>query len=224
MISFAGHGSPTNHRAERSRISDGKKCDTIVTPIRMSHSMREAAKALSCSTEKPWLAEPIISKASEALSARKKYPEHNNKHHSRKPAGEVHQAVVGNFRQHRCRGLVRGKSRSVHTSPKHKFPCRAVPQTAYKHCRHKIDIGSDFALAVATERYVYIVSEPRAERNMPAVPEVTYIASLVREVEIQGESETHDERKTYSHVGVARKVAVNLHSIAHNAHKRLKPV
>ena len=53
-------------------------------------------------------------------------------------------------------------------SPQHKVPARAVPEARERPDDEEIQIDM---LAVAAERYVDIIPEERAERNVPPSPE-----------------------------------------------------
>ena len=55
-------------------------------------------------------------------------------------------------------GFVHHQRAAVERTPEHHLPVCAMPKTAQQHRQHQVDLGAEFALAVAAERDVEIVS------------------------------------------------------------------
>ena len=73
---------------------------------------------------------------------------------------------------------------------------------------------SYLALAVAAQRYVEVVTQPSAQRDVPAAPELSDGRALVGAIKVDVELESHQQGDADGHVAVAREVAVYLQGIA----------
>ena len=118
--------------------------------------------------------------------------------------------------------FVKSQSHAVKQSPQHKVERRTVPQSAEQHGDDEVDVAAHAAFAVAAERYIQVVLEPRRQRDVPTAPEVGNRRSLIGAVEVDVKSKSQKQRQTYGHIAIAREVAVDLQSIAIYAHKVLK--
>lgn len=116
-----------------------------------------------------------------------------------------------------------GKSHSMHRTPEHEFPCRTMPQTTDKHRKEVVEVGAEGAFAVAAKGDIKVIAKPRGERNVPATPEFGKASALIRGIEVDAETETHDQRQTDSHIRVTGEVAIYLHRITEDSHQRLHP-
>ena len=70
--------------------------------------------------------------------------------------------------------LFEHKYKAVIQSPAYECPCSAVPQSREHPDDKYISELYSHAALVAAERDVDVLSEPRAERHMPAAPEISY--------------------------------------------------
>ena len=97
-----------------------------------------------------------------------------------------------------------------------KFPARAVPEARERPDDEEVQVDM---LAVAAERYVDIIPEERAERNVPPSPEFGNGLCGIRQLEVLHVPEPEDPAKADRHVGIAREVEVDLEHV----HERAKP-
>ena len=102
-------------------------------------------------------------------------------------------------------------------SPKNKVPRSAVPKTRKKPNNQKVSVCFKLAFSVAAERNVNIISEKRAQRNVPAPPKVRDGICNVGVVEILFEFEAYHIAHTDCHIGICRKIKINLKHIEYNA-------
>ncbi len=58
---------------------------------------------------------------------------------------------------------------------------------------------------------------------MPAMPEIGYTIGLIRRIEVNRESESQQQGKTYRHITIPRKVAINLQGITIDTHQIFQP-
>src|SRR5712672_567216 len=100
----------------------------------------------------------------------------------------------------------------MNASPDNKGPIGAVPQAAEKHGEHEIDVGANFAEAIATKTNVKIVAEPGAEADVPAAPEVLETLRQVGLAKIDHEMEAHELGAAARDAAIAAEVSVDLPS------------
>ena len=96
------------------------------------------------------------------------------------------------------------------SSPDHEVPACAVPQAAQQHGGHQVRVGPGAAAPVAAEWNVQIVAQPARKRYVPAPPELGDAARQVRASKILREVEAEKQRQTDRHIGVSRKIEVDL--------------
>ena len=110
--------------------------------------------------------------------------------------------------------FVGAERKAVHRSPNDKVPRSPVPESAQEHGHELVEVHAPFAAAVAAHGDVEIVAKPRGEGYVPTAPKVGDGVALVGGAEVCGDVEPHPERKADGHVGIARKVAVELQRVA----------
>ena len=66
------------------------------------------------------------------------------------------------------------------------------------------------AVSAAAERQINILEQPASERDMPAAEKFADRAAHIRVVEVFGQRKAEDSAHTYSDVGVARKVKIQI--------------
>ena len=103
---------------------------------------------------------------------------------------------------------------AVEGTPKHEVPGRSVPQAAEQHGQHEISIGQEHASPIATQGDVEIIAQPGGQTNVPAAPEVGRIDGQVGLGEVERQFEPQEQRHPPAHVGIPRKVEVDLEAIA----------
>ena len=118
--------------------------------------------------------------------------------------------------------LMDGQRDPMQGAPKDETDRRPVPQSAQEHRDHQVRVGAEAPLAVAAQRDVEVILQPRGEGDMPAAPELGDRGRLVGRVEVDVEPEAEEERQPDSHVGIAREVAIDLQSVAIDAHQVLE--
>ena len=143
--------------------------------------------------------------------------------HARRAAPPVHLRSGGlGARNEGHPELVQRQSRAVQSAPKDETHRRAVPQSAQQHRQEQVAVGPDAALAVAAQRDVEVVAQPRRERDVPPPPELGDRRRLVGCVEVFREAEAQQQGDADGHVRIAREVAVDLQRIAVDAHQALE--
>ena len=111
---------------------------------------------------------------------------------------------------------------AMQRAPEDEADRRTVPQPSQHHRDEQVAVGAQFAFAVAAQRDVEVVAQPRGERDMPPAPEFGDGGRLVRGVEVLGEAEAQQQGDADRHVRVAREVAVDLQGIAVDARQALE--
>ena len=139
--------------------------------------------------------------------------------HARRAAPPVHLRPGGlGARNEGHPELVQRQGRAVQSAPEDETHRRAVPQSAQQHRQEQVAVGPDAALAVAAQRNVEVVAQPRRERDVPPPPELGDRRRLVGCVEVLREAEAQQQGDADGHVRIAREVAVDLQRIAVDAH------
>ena len=113
------------------------------------------------------------------------------------------------------------QQRAVQRPPDHEGPRRAVPESAQQHDDRQVHVGADAPLAVAAERHVQIVAQPRRQRNVPAAPELGDRLRAVGRVEVLREHEAEHQAEADRHVGVAAEIEVDLERVRGDAVPRV---
>src|SRR5690242_19994913 len=75
-------------------------------------------------------------------------------------------------------------------------------------------------MAVAAERYVEIVAQPRRKRDVPATPEIADVRGEIGPFEIRRKAETEQACAAARDVGVAGEIEINLHREGEQADPR----
>src|SRR5579872_5605214 len=191
------YGARCSASPTRSNDPGGWNCPAM--PIRISATI--AGCACCTGSPQPRNSPAIKTPATVKSSARKKIHARHTKwntisHEMNLPAA-----------------LVDRQPAAVQRAPHHEFPRRAVPDATQQHRDHQIAVGFQPAVAIAAERFVEVVAQPGAERDVPALPELSEAQRAVGLVEIAWEAETAQRRQRDRDVGIGAEIAVDLHGI-----------
>ena len=96
-------------------------------------------------------------------------------------------------------------------TPQDVVPGGSVPQAAQDHRDHQVAVGQQLVAPASSQRNVEVIAKPAGEADVPATPELTRIRGEIRLVEIEHQVDAHQLRDSAGDVGVAGKIAVNLH-------------
>ena len=114
------------------------------------------------------------------------------------------------------------QSQAMHASPGHKMKAGTMPQSAQKHGDEEVDVLSDFAFAVSTQRNIDVIANPSGKRDVPTTPKIGDANGRIRSVEVEWEVETQEKGDADGHVGVAGEITIDLQGIAIEAEKVLQ--
>ena len=104
--------------------------------------------------------------------------------------------------------------------PHHEIPGRAVPQARQRPDDQDIHKLARPAAARSAQRNIHIVAEPRAQRHMPAPPELRNGAGNIGIIEVFREREAENVPQADGHVRIAGKIEENLKRVGQRAHPR----
>src|SRR5436853_2909674 len=111
---------------------------------------------------------------------------------------------------------------TVQSTPDHKCPGAAVPETTEQHRDHDVAINEPGRPAISAERNVKIIAEPARETDVPAMPEVGNARREIRETKIDGQLVTEEARGSDGHVGVTGKIAIDLDRVEQHRDPRAR--
>ena len=106
-------------------------------------------------------------------------------------------------------------------APQDECPIRAVPEPAEQEHHDEIAVGLCVASAVAAERNVKIVAQPRRQGHVPATPELGNRQRRIGHAEIARECESEHDSEPDRHVGIAGEIKIDLHGIGDQPDPRL---
>jgi len=103
-------------------------------------------------------------------------------------------------------------------------PTCPVPQPCQEKNDHNIGLLPQefFTLAGELKGDEKVCAKPVREGHVPAPPEIADAAADIRKVEIFREAEPQHLSQPDRHIGVAGKIAINLHGVAIGCHKIFK--
>ena len=81
-------------------------------------------------------------------------------------------------------------------TPHDERPGGSMPQPAEQHRQHQIAAGLPRSGAVATQRNIQIVAQPRREADVPAAPELARGDREIGKEEVLGQVKAHPTRHT----------------------------
>ena len=93
-----------------------------------------------------------------------------------------------------------------------------MPESGQKPDNEEVTNHHVFLLGVRTaERFVYILTEPRSQTDVPARHELSDGTTHKGIAEVFREAETEHKSQTDCHVGICAEVVIELEHIAHRA-------
>src|SRR5215831_9721045 len=88
-----------------------------------------------------------------------------------------------------------------------------MPESDDTHDSHKADIETKLLLLQArVKREKDVITNPSRQSHVPARPKVNRIGGVIRKPEILRESDPNHLRSTDRHVGIGRKIEIDLNS------------
>src|SRR2546423_14678939 len=101
-----------------------------------------------------------------------------------------------------------------------------MPKAAQEHCQEEVEVGARAPSAVSAQWDVKVITQPRGEGDVPALPELGEVGGEVWIVEILRQPKAQGGGAANSHIGVAREIAVNLYGVGdgreNDWHARIK--
>ncbi len=116
-----------------------------------------------------------------------------------------------------ARQLFHEQQEEIEQAPAQECPVRTVPDTGQRPDDEEITDPAQLRDAVAAQRNVGIVAEPRAERDMPAPPEFRCTARDIRIVEVLRKAEAEHPPQANGRITVSREIKVNLQSVSQHS-------
>ena len=101
-------------------------------------------------------------------------------------------------------------------APDEKIPAlTAVPQPAYRHGQHQIDIGARLTAAISAQQgNIQIVAQPGRQGHMPATPEILYGDRNVGIIEVRLKLEAQHQPQADCHQAVAGEIEIELYRVS----------
>ena len=110
--------------------------------------------------------------------------------------------------------FVQSKEYAVNTAPEDEIEGCAVPESTEQHGDEQIDVLTELAVTVSAKADVEVVLQPGREADVPTPPEFCDAGRFVGGIEVLRKAESEQQGYTDGHVGVARKVAIDLKCVA----------
>ena len=107
---------------------------------------------------------------------------------------------------------------TVEQAPNDKIPAGTVPHAREKEHGDQIAVGAQRSFSVSAQGDIHIFPEPGAQGDMPPLPEFVNGTGEVGIAEILQKVEAEHFAQTDGHVGIARKIIVDLHGVGDRAH------
>src|SRR5580704_172250 len=102
------------------------------------------------------------------------------------------------------------KHESMERSPHYESPIRTMPEPSQEHSRQQITVCSRFASTTTAERNIKIISQPRAQADVPAAPKILQAGRQIRLTKINHKMKAQQLCAASSQVAIAAEVAVDL--------------
>src|SRR5438876_3587325 len=102
------------------------------------------------------------------------------------------------------------KHESMERSPHYESPIRTMPEPSQEHSRQQIAVCFPLAPTITPEGNIEIISQPRAQADVPATPKILQAERQVRLAKIDHKMKAQQLCTASSQVAVATEVAVDL--------------
>ena len=105
-------------------------------------------------------------------------------------------------------------------APQQKVKRRAVPKARQRPNDKKCYNGAKNAVSAAPEWNIHVSFKKRGKSDVPASPKVSEARRDIGVIEIFGKVKAKQRTKSDRHVGIARKIKINLYGKGKNCHPR----
>ena len=112
------------------------------------------------------------------------------------------------------------KKRSVKKPPDYELPVGAMPETGEEPHNKNVEKEAGLADSVAAKGNIDVITEPASKGHMPPAPKFGDAFGNIGEIEVFEEFEAKDASESYGHIGIARKIEINLE----HERRRIYPV
>src|SRR5689334_1757457 len=85
-----------------------------------------------------------------------------------------------------------------------------MPQAPEQHCGHKVPVSLPLSVTIAAKRNIEIITQPSAQTDMPASPEILQALSQIWLAEVDHEMEPEQLRASARDVAVTAEVGIDL--------------
>ena len=116
--------------------------------------------------------------------------------------------------------LFHDQHREQPQTPEQEVQVRAVPEAGRKPDDEEVEDHALAAAVAAAERDIQILAEPRAERDVPAAPELRHAQRQIRAAEVLRDVEAQHPADADGHERVAPEVKIELERIRERGHPR----
>ena len=88
-----------------------------------------------------------------------------------------------------------------------------MPKPTEHHRHHNVAVDKPSVSAISAEWNVEIIAKPTGEADMPSMPEIGDVASSIGKSKIERQFIPKEAGARDCHIGVAGKIAIDLHRI-----------
>jgi len=135
-----------------------------------------------------------------------------------------HEGIQRFFGDVPCRpsfpGVVDAEHGPMYAAPGDEGPARAVPQAADQHGQQQVAVLRELAHAASTHRNVQKITQPEAQGDVPAPPEIDNARGFIGRIEVVRQLHAEEEGHADSHVGIAGKIEIQLEGVCQRPHPR----
>ena len=110
----------------------------------------------------------------------------------------------------------------MQSAPDDERPTRTVPQAAEQHRCHQREVGTRLAMAIAAQRNVEVIAQPRRQGDVPAPPEIREADRRIGETEVVWHRETQAHRRADRGGGITSEVAEDLPAESERTEPRIQ--
>ena len=96
------------------------------------------------------------------------------------------------------------------TPPNNKGPICTVPDTTEQHGHKQITVCLSLTCSASAKRNINIIPKPGGQTNMPSTPKIRRILGKIQKIKILSQIKIQNFSNADCHVGISRKITVNL--------------